>query len=343
MKERAHNSRSYSGRQTHPGDARKRSGTLLSGLLLGIPRFRPRHAALILVALALAITGFAALLAAPDRATVTAAASDGHNSPVAGWTEPDHPGANIADYDADYGLRYRIGGGSGEFTDAEYAGDQTSATATGLDTNTTYEAELASRPTDEVTISVRNPDTVAAGAVEDGGPDQAVLLIPVASGGGYTNPTGGTARVAAQAVQTTLWSATLTVGKHSDNEWYGFGTDSSGTYGMIDPASFMTGGTTYNIRSLISSQDISGQALFIRVLNSPGFRNVMTLTVGGRDFEGSAATTSSGNTGFSWPTNPAFTWAVGDTVSVSLKATLPDAPTNVSAEAGRGRGRPFLG
>ena len=62
----------------------------------------------------------------------------------------------------------------------------------------------------------------------------------------------------------------------------------------------------------------------------------MTLTVGGRDFEGSAATTSSGNTGFSWPTNPAFTWAVGDTVSVSLKATPPDAPTNVSAEAGGG-------
>ena len=53
---------------------------------------------------------------------------------------------------------------------------------------------------------------------------------------GYNNPTGGTARVAAQATEIDLWSATLTVGKHSDNEWYGFGTDSSGTYGMIDPA-----------------------------------------------------------------------------------------------------------
>ena len=149
-----------------------------------ITRFRPRRAALILGALALAITGFAALVAAPDRATVAAAASDGHSSPVVSWTEPDHPGANIADYDADYGLRHWIGGGSGEFTDAEYAGDQTSATGTGLDTNTTYEAELASRPTDEVTISVRNPDTVAASAVEDDGAGQAAILTHVASGGG---------------------------------------------------------------------------------------------------------------------------------------------------------------
>ena len=161
-----------------------------------------------------------------------------------------------------------------------------------------------------------------------------VSLTHVAPGGGYNNPTGGTARVAAQATEIDLWSATLTVAKHSDNEWYGFGTDSSGTYGIIDPASFTNGDTTYHIKSLISSQAISGQALFIRILNSPGFRNVMTLTVGGRDFEGSAATTSSGNTGFSWLTNPAFTWAVGDTVAVSLKATLPGAPANFKAVAG---------
>ena len=51
MKERANSFRNGSGSQTRPGDARKRSGTLLSGWLLEITRFRPRRAALIFGAL----------------------------------------------------------------------------------------------------------------------------------------------------------------------------------------------------------------------------------------------------------------------------------------------------
>ena len=156
MKERANSFRNDSGSQIRPGDARKRSGTLLSGWLLEITRFRPRRAALILGALALAITGFAALL------TVTAAASAGPSSPVVSWAEPDHPGPNIADfdaegYDADYDLRYRIGDSRDEFAYAEYAGDQTGPTVTGLDGNTAYEAELASRP-DRRDRPCRRPD-----------------------------------------------------------------------------------------------------------------------------------------------------------------------------------------
>ena len=60
MKERANSFRSHSGSQTHPGDARKRLGTLFE-----IPGFRPRHAALILVALALAIVVSYSILIAP--------------------------------------------------------------------------------------------------------------------------------------------------------------------------------------------------------------------------------------------------------------------------------------
>ena len=137
MKARARSFRNDSGSQSRPGDARKRPGPLL-----GILRFRPRRAALILVALALAITiaGFAGALTTPDRPTVAAAASNEHSSPVVRWTEPGHPGPDIADYGGeDYDLRYRIGGSSDEFTDAEYAGDQTTVTVTvtGLDANTT--------------------------------------------------------------------------------------------------------------------------------------------------------------------------------------------------------------
>ena len=201
MKERAHSFRNDSGSQSRRGDARKRPGPLL-----GILRFRPRRVKPILVALALAITiaGFAGVLTTPDRPTVATADSGGHSSPVVSWTEPDHPGPDIADYGADYELRYRIGGSSGEFTDAEYAGDQTSATITGLVANTTH----------------------------------------VAPGGGNNNPIGGTARVAAQAPKVELWSATLTVGKHSSQNRLGY--NSQFTYGSLSRANFTHRGNRYN-------------------------------------------------------------------------------------------------
>ena len=142
----------------------------------------------------------------------------------------------------------------------------------------------------------------------------------------------------AQAAETTLWSAELTVGKHSDNTWYGLGRDSDGTtYGTITPDSFTHDGTTYNIRSLISSQETSGTTLFFDVRSSIGFQNLMTLTVGGRDFDGSAARVFAENSTFTWDTNPALTWAVGDTVAVSLKATVPDKPGKPVATAGPGK------
>ena len=351
MKERAHSFRSHSGSQTHPGDARKWPGTRLE-IPLEIPGFRPRHAALILVALALAIAVSYSILIAPfalaqEEGTVALSPAQ----PVVGaaqtatLADPDGTisattwqRANSSDWDASAETETETGIGtwsdSSGATSASYTpvtGDEGKYLRAAVSYTDGQGAGNSAQGVSANKVPPKKPTGLSAARGPGSGQ---VSLTHVAPGGGFNNPTGGTARVAAQATEIDLWSATLTVGKHSDNEWYGFGTDSSGTYGSIDSASFMTGGTTYNIRSLISSQDISGQAVFIRILNSPGFRNVMTLTVGGRDFEGSAATTSSGNTGFSWPTNPAFTWAEGDTVSVSLKATLPGAPANVSAEAG---------
>ena len=312
----------------------------------GITRFLPRPAALILVALALAIAVSYSILIGPfalaqEEGTVALSPAQ----PVVGaaltatLTDPDGTisattwqRASSSDWDASTG--------TGTWSDISRAISASYTPVTGgegkyLRATVSYtDGQGAGNSAQGVSANKVAPKKPTGLSAARGPGSGQVSLTHVAPGGGYNNPTGGTARVAAQATEIVLWSATLTVAKHSDNEWYGFGTDSSGTYGMIDPASFITGGTTYHIRELISSQAISGQALFIRILNSPGFRNVMTLTVGGRDFEGSAANTSSGNTGFSWLTNPAFTWAVGDTVAVSLKATIPDAPANVSAEAG---------
>ena len=161
----------------------------------------------------------------------------------------------------------------------------------------------------------------------------AVMLVGLLWIAGPAQP----ANAASHAEEIELWSGTLTVGKHSDNPWYGLGTDSTGTYGSIDPASFTHDGRTYGIRRLISNQGSSHTTLFFNVTNSIGFQNLMTLTVDGRDFDGSAASAISGNLGFTWDTNPALTWAVGDTVAVSLKATVPDKPGKPVATAGPGK------
>ena len=72
--------------------------------------------------------------AALDPPTVEAAASGGRTSPALSRTESDNTGPDVEDYD----LRYRISGDSGDFTEVEYEGDDTSATITGMDADTTY-------------------------------------------------------------------------------------------------------------------------------------------------------------------------------------------------------------
>ena len=73
-------------------------------------------------------------VAALNPPTVEAAISGGRSSQALSWTESDNTGPEVEDYD----LRYRISGGSGDFTEVEYEVDDSSATTTGLDANTTY-------------------------------------------------------------------------------------------------------------------------------------------------------------------------------------------------------------
>ena len=261
-------------------------------------RFRPAHAALILVALALAIAGFAALL------TVATGASDDHSSPVVSWAEPDNPGLNIADYDnpglniegydiADYDLRYRIGGSS-----------------------------------DEVTVAVRRTDTGAAGAVEDDGTGQAAILTHVAPGGGYNDPIGGTARVSAQAAEVEIWSAELTVGKHSSSNIYGYSRQNS--YGSLSSTSFNPGGQAYTFTYLF----VSETTLSLGFSPDMPFKSALTLIVDGESFPAIAGDSPSFGL-LTW-FDPGLTWAVGDAVTVSLKATPPGAPTSFSSAADPG-------
>ena len=205
------------------------------------------------------------------------------------WTEPDHPGPDIADYDADYDLRYRIGGNSDEFTDAEYAGDQTSVTVTGLD----------------------------------------AILTHVAPGSGYNDPIGGTARVAAQAEEVELWSAELTVGKSPSTNIYGYSAGNN--YGSLSPTSFNQGGQAYTFTYIY----ISRGALNLGYSPVIPFTSLLTLIVDGESFPASAGTLTTSGGPLTW-FDSGLTWATGDTVAVSLKATIPGAPTGFSATAGSG-------
>ena len=148
---------------------------------------------------------------------------------------------------------------------------------------------------------------------------------------------------ATPAAQINLWSATLTVGKNSDKPWYGLGTNTdSTTYGTITPNSFTYDGTTYGVEALISSQGGTGQLEFRVSLPLGSFGHLITLTVDGQDFAGRRAHNVN-NSGFSWSTDTNLAWAVGDTVAVSLKVTIPGAPTGFGATAGPGKVDPRLG
>ena len=64
------------------------------------------------------------------------------------------------------------------------------------------------------------------------------------------------------------------------------------------------------------------------------FKSALTLIVDGESFPASDGDSPSSGL-LTW-SDPGLTWAVGDTVSVSLKATIPGAPTNFSGTAGNG-------
>ena len=130
----------------------------------------------------------------------------------------------------------------------------------------------------------------------------------------------------AEAASLELWAADLTVGKHSSLNRYGY--NFSLGFGSLSPSNFTYGGTKYNFTAL---EHQYGNPLVLRFNPDIPFKSDLTLIVDGESFAASDATSFSGS--LSWA-SPGLTWAVGDTVSVSLTATLPDQPATFAATAG---------
>ncbi len=135
-------------------------------------------------------------------------------------------------------------------------------------------------------------------------------------------------RTATPAAQNDLWSATLTAGKHDSYNRFGYNSEHG--YGSLSSTSFTHGGETYTVTEL---EYHSGSSLNLLFTPNIPFKSALTLIVDGEEFPASDAFSVSSS--LTW-VNPGFTWAVGDTADVSLKATPPDAPANFSAAGGNG-------
>ena len=131
----------------------------------------------------------------------------------------------------------------------------------------------------------------------------------------------------AAAAQVNLWSATLTVGKRSGQNQFGY--NGQFNYGSLSPTHFTHGGNRYNIPNFAYR---TGDDLDLGFTPDIPFKRVLTLIVD--DVEFSASDADSSFSGALYWSDHGLTWADGDTVSVSLKATLPGAPATFSATAG---------
>ena len=130
----------------------------------------------------------------------------------------------------------------------------------------------------------------------------------------------------AEAASLELWSADLTVGNHSSEDNYGYNFNDS--YGSLSPSHFTYGGGRYTTRSL----GVEYGSLTLGFFPDIPFKNDLTLIVGDKSFSASAATTIV--SGSMYWANPGLTWAVADTVSVSLTANVPGQPADFTATPG---------
>ena len=131
-----------------------------------------------------------------------------------------------------------------------------------------------------------------------------------------------------QAEETTLWEGTLTVGKQGDADRWGY---LAGTFGEISNNSFTIGGTTYNVQRLLDNREHNKLDVRLAPNISNALKQILVLTVGGETFNFSSSSLVSNS--LSWPMTSQG-WIVGTEVAVSLKATVPGAPTSFSASAG---------
>ena len=139
----------------------------------------------------------------------------------------------------------------------------------------------------------------------------------------------------AAEAQTSVWSATLTVGEHSfgaGGHWRGcrFGTLLLGCNSRLTDHDFDHGGTTYEFEELVRDTRAGADTLRMTFDTAlpQDLRTKGTLTVGTTKLVLANGTFSAQNKQVSW-TNPGFTWSANETVAVALSVDST-APTVVA-------------
>ena len=138
-----------------------------------------------------------------------------------------------------------------------------------------------------------------------------------------------------------IWSAALVVGEN--NIWLGFTGSLSGSSSLSD-ITIKFDGVNYRIDTLAIAKDPDDLFFVLRDSSPPlpqALVNHWTIVVGGTEYSFADARTVSGflqNRHFGWP-NPGLSWAVGDDVSVSVKAFPNVDASGLDIISGR----PFVG
>ena len=141
----------------------------------------------------------------------------------------------------------------------------------------------------------------------------------------------------AASAQTEVWSATLTAGSSSDGYATGYFIDEGVIqFGSLSDDNFDVAGTSYSIGTLSINviQAISLNDLQILIEPTLGdLAQHLTLHLGSDSFALADATLKQSFT-FAW-TGHGLSWSDNDTIAARLTLrTVPDAPTNLTAEAG---------
>ena len=128
--------------------------------------------------------------------------------------------------------------------------------------------------------------------------------------------------------QTSIWSATLTVGMYEagpDTVFLGYGTPiptSGSMAGQLDDISFEFDGTTYEVVQLLTVDQTIGRKLQLTV--DPSLQGEdLTLRVGDGTFPLDSDSTINNHTVFEW-TTPRVDWSAGETVSVGITSGSTD-------------------
>ena len=135
----------------------------------------------------------------------------------------------------------------------------------------------------------------------------------------------------AQAAETTLWSATMTVGKHFEADRFGF---LAGSYGSLSDGSVTIDEAPYSVQRVIDNREHNRLEFRLAPNLSTALKQLLVLNVGDKSFDISSSSLISST--HSWTTT-SLGWALGEEVAVSLKATIPNKPASFSATAGPGK------